>query len=75
MMAKEKTYFEEFYGYCPKCNSDEVFDAGESQAGNQILRCSNCNLIFLESDIIVTLQNRKERDEDGKRDKMGKQKD
>jgi len=64
-MAIERTYFEEFYGYCPKCNSDEIFDAGESQAHNQILRCSNCNLIFLEKDIgILQLQNRKDKDED-----------
>ena len=56
-MAKEKTYFEMFYGYCPACYSDELRNVGETKTGKAILICGNCGFHVLEDDV------REEKDE------------
>jgi len=49
------------YSACPYCNGD-LRDTGTTLTGNQIVQCIECNHIMLEGDI-VTLQNRKDKDE------------
>ena len=57
----DKFYIYE-YDACPFCEGN-LRDTGKSLTGNQIVQCIECNRIMLEKDI-VTLQNRKDKDED-----------